>query len=182
MKNKLIILVSGYAKSGKDVFSNFLVDNNNFLNFKISSKLKNDVSKKYNIPLKKLETQEGKEEVYTINGVAKTGRQLLIETSAKERSKNNKVYINDVIHRIKCVDNNIVISDIRYPEEIESIKNVFKERKIIHTRIFRFDHPTIDDRSEKQLENYPYDYKLDNTGDIKSFISNISLFVKNFLC
>lgn len=180
--SKLIVLISGYAKSGKDVVADHLVKNAGFSVFKIADKLKNDVSDRYNIPIQDLESQKGKDKIYCINGELKTGRRLLIDTAAKERGVDTLVYTKDVIKRIKSSGKErVVISDIRYPIEITSIKSEFIKTRVIHARVYRFDKSSVNDPSETQLDDYHVDYRLNNKKDLNFFHNTISLFIKKFL-
>ena len=70
---------------------------------------------------------------------------------------------------------NIVISDFRYPHEIDYLKSKFNEidTKIITIRINRHKTCPITSDSEHELDNYQFDYTIDNDKSIKEFEINI---------
>jgi hypothetical protein len=182
--NKVMILVSGFSKSGKDFFADVLVQTKGFVKISIANKLKRDVSIKYSVPRIMLDSQEGKDNFYLIpeeNKVIK-GRDLLIREAKEQRSIDQDFYIKDVIKHIRESQNSkIIIPDVRYLNEINSVKTDFPEYKIISVRINRYRASTVIDPSENQLNNYNFDCVIYNYSNLDAYNEKITQFINNFL-
>lgn len=160
-----IILLSGWAGSGKDLLAEYLVKNG-YMQFSFASSLKKKVSEHYKFDYNLTLTQEGKNT--KINGM--TIRNLLINYAKTERIKNDNIFVEYTFNEIKLLDSyktkrgeslcDIVISDLRYNNEIEFLKNRFKN--CITIRINRFDKSHVDDISEHQLDSFKFDYIIEN--------------------
>ncbi len=178
MKNKNfnIIIVCGFSNSGKDVFSDYLVSKYNYKKMALADKLKEDVSNLYNIPIEMFLTQENKRLIAFDN---LTHRDLLIKHAATERNKNENVYVNYLIDNIKHVYyKNIVISDIRYNNEISNITDLLSDcYKITSVKIDRYEKSIINDASERQLLSYTPDYIIQNKSSIDDFKNRIDEFI-----
>lgn len=163
-----IILLSGWAGSGKDLLADYLVKNRNYTKFSFASNLKKKVSEHYNIDYNLTLTQEGKKTL--VNGTSI--RELLINYAKQERNKNDDIFVEYICHEIKLFDSyktkrgeklcDIVISDLRYINEINLIKQIFHRSKIIAIRINRWNNTSVNDISEHQLDLFKFDYIINN--------------------
>jgi dephospho-CoA kinase len=158
----MIVMISGRSGSGKDTVGEILKKNYTRLAF--ADELKKEVSKKYNIPIELMNSQEGKKTL--IPGSEKTVREILIEHGEEERKKDKNVWIKKIISKIKK-EKNYIITDWRFKNEYEEIKKNYE--KIITIRIERKKINKIEnDRgSETELDNYKFDYIVKNDGTIE---------------
>lgn len=165
-----IILLSGWAGSGKDLLADYLVKNRNYTKFSFASNLKKKVSEHYNIDYNLTLTQEGKKTI--VNG--SSIRELLIDYSKEIRNKNDNIFVEYICDEIKLFDSyktkrgetlsDIVISDLRYMNEINLINQIFHKSKIFTIRINRHHNSPVNDISENQLDLFKFDYIIDNKG------------------
>jgi dephospho-CoA kinase len=175
---RYIVLVSGFSKSGKDTFSDFLVKHN-FIKYAFADELKLQVSQKYNFNYNLTQTQQGKN-TQIINN--KTVRDLLIKEASAFRLKNSNYYAIKLVEKINFIDkiqdyrgtiyNNIVISDWRYINEYTFIQKAFK-CKIITVRINRHEESPVNSETEHYLDDFKFDYTIENTLSIEDFYKNI---------
>lgn len=164
MSVKMFVWLSGYAGSGKDATASILCEKYGFTRYAFADALKDYVAKLHNFDRKLCDSQEGKKTVI-FNG--KTVRQLLItESSAKKRNDKN-YFALEVVERIKedkfC---KIVISDWRFLDEINFLRDAFLGWKHLTIRIVRSNIEFLDDESEHQLDNYEFDRFLINDKSI----------------
>ena len=179
---KYIVLVNGFSNSGKDTFSDFLVKTgNNFVKYAFADELKSYISDKYNVDYKLTLTQEGKNT--PINTLNCTIRDLLISEAKKAIKQNPDFYAIKLTEKIKFTDkiqdyrgeinNSIVISDWRFPNEYSCIANEFKNYKIITVRINRTKVSHVNSKSENYLNDFKFDYIIDNKSTLSEFYKNI---------
>jgi len=173
-KNPKIIIISGKARAGKDTTAGFLKE---IYNEKMIILQYGSYIKEY---AKKISSWDGNEETKP--------RELLqqLGTNIIRKEIDEKFFIKKMIDDIKVYSfffDVIVISDARFIEEIEDIKNTFDN--IVTIRIVRpnFDngltekekkHPT-----EVGLDNYnSYDYKIINDGTLEDLKLKIERLVE----
>ena len=165
---KLVILINGWIKSGKDTCADYLINtfpDEYITKISIASALKDFVASKYNIPRELLNTQEGK----------KGYRHLLIEEAEEAKKKDINIWVKHTLGEIaKCNTPLIVIPDLRFINEYQEIK---KHYKVITLRINRFDTPIYEDPSEHQLDDFTFDYVIENKGSVANFIDKIQIFI-----
>lgn len=170
-----IIMIGGYAGSGKDTAGDYLVKNHGFKKICFADELKKFVSDKYNIPIKYFFSQTGKKK-FLSNG--KTVRDLLIEEGQIEREKDKNVWIKKVLHKIVSEKlDKIVITDFRFPNEFSYLKNKLKDYySFVSIRISRNDVSKIDNYTEHMLDTFAFDFTLtnnENKEDLYFKIENI---------
>lgn len=174
---KLIIFLSGGIKSGKDTIGEYLVKNYNFKRYAFADKVKDDVSDLFKIRRDIMDTHEGKNKLISYNI---TVRDIIINYANNKRDEEQDYWTKIVIENIKKNNyDNIVITDFRYINEYNTIKNEFKDDyKIITINIIR----EIDDEnkhinciSETSLNSFIFDFILYNKTllDSYTFIDNI---------
>lgn len=182
-----IILVSGFAGSGKDLLADFIVSKSSFVKYAIADELKFMTSYKYNFDHILTLTQDGKK---TIVSNGKTVRQLLIDEAIHQRKiYGPNVFIANTVKKI-CVNTlhkgeaqrpSIIISDFRFLNEYKYICCVpeFVDAKIITVRINRFNESPVKSDSETQLNDFKFDYTLDNKGTIPEFYNLVAAFLSS---
>lgn len=185
MTKRSIILLAGKAGSGKDTVANHLVKNYSFKRFAFADTLKEYTSKKYNVPLHILFTQEGKKQEIMVNNKMVTLRDLLIKDGAEKREENNNYWVDLVIEKIKSesLTQDIVISDFRFPNEYNRIKEFFSELATVLV-VRENGCENIDDLSETSLNKFKFDRVIFNDRtiyDLEKFIDN-SLSIIKQLC
>lgn len=169
-----IFLVSGWAGSGKDTFCDYIVKKfaQRYVKLSFANPLKDIVSRRYLIDRRLLDTQEGKNKKILITKnnfyFETTGRELLINTAKEIRNKDDKFFINQTMETINNLDydQNVIISDFRFPLEYEEFKKAYNDPiyKLTTIRINRFSKPFVNDLSEFQLENFKFDITFNNKG------------------
>jgi hypothetical protein len=160
-----ILLINGYAGSGKDVVASFLT---NRIRLGIADCLKNEVSSLHGINRNLLDSQNGKKilinEKYTI-------RDLLIKHANDKKQQYGKNYwIDKVVKIIKTEYPNkkIVLPDYRYPNEYYTLVENFGIENVKTLKIIRPGIKILEDASEHQLEDFAFDYTIYNDSCLES--------------
>jgi transcriptional regulator len=151
---RTFVLISGWKGNGKDYIGNIIEKEYGYKKEKIAKSLKDKVSNIYNISLELLESQEGKN---TLFETGETYRELLIRHGEEIRIQDNYYWVKELVNR---TEGDIVISDWRFVEEYEYIKNTGSN--IITIRVERFDRIDTDCKTENSLEDFKFDYKISN--------------------
>lgn len=163
----IIVLLSGWAGSGKDTTADYLCDNFGFKRFAFADALKTTVSKQFNVPVDMMNTHKGKQSTLDQYGGI-TVRQLLIREGELARSKDIDVWAKVIIQEIKDSmvegrSKRFVISDWRLETEYKAMLTAFDKDALITMRIVRWEKPPIDDKTETNLDTFTFDETLDNT-------------------
>lgn len=165
-----IILIGGKARSGKDTIMSYLkskyeLDNKKVINLQISSYIKEYA--------KKISNWDGSDETKP--------RELLQELGTDIIRKNidNLFFINRIIEDIKVYSyffDVIIISDIRFPIEIDSIKSKYSNTISIGVKRPNINILTSNEEShitETSLDNYNnFDYTILNDKDLSELEKN----------
>lgn len=154
-----IFLVGGKAGSGKSEVAKYIKE---YYIYKIESCVITEYSKYLKRFAIELTDWDG-------NSNTKP-RTYLQELGDKIRNLNSKYFINNMIEDLriyKTLTENVVVSDVRYPDEIEDIKLNFDDVYAIYVENqFSKSNLTLEEqshRSETALEDYPeFDYVLAN--------------------
>lgn len=165
-----IILLSGWAGSGKDTVADYLVSYHGFKKFAFANPLKDLASELFGFPRELANSQEGKRQVWRVGSEKKTIRQILLDIARIDKSRfGNDIYANSIMKQIakEPTNSNIVISDTRYLNEIGVIRDFAKmNNHTLHVwRINRQTSSPVDDISEHILDTYKADAFLQNSGD-----------------
>lgn len=170
---RTVILLNGYSCSGKDTVGKYLMDYADYRRFAFADQLKLKVSTEYGIPLVDLHTEHGKSTLYTNPNTSTDNdtdsiishRQILINEGFSARQNDPDVFVKHVKAKIlKCKNNNIVITDLRYINEYEYLINNLSpdNYRIITIRINNDRLHPSDDPSEHQFDEFKFDYTISN--------------------
>lgn len=161
----IIFACRGFSMSGKDTVGEILCREYGFTRFAFADCLKELVAEKYGCEVHFLHTQEGKMIFSTKYG--KKWRDILIQEGYEQRRLNENIFADMCIQKIKdSGKKRIVITDLRYPNELERIIFSFPKEfiKVIHVmRKGQLKSP-VDDESENLLLDRICDTILVNPG------------------
>jgi hypothetical protein len=179
----IIILLRGFSTSGKDFVGNILVSKYNYKQYSFAGSLKQIVSDIYNIPLDLLYSQEGKLIICNNDIHKRTHRQLLIDEALRLKETDYNIFAKHCSHSI-YIDNykKIVITDWRFENELDVLKQHFPDANIIPVHIIRINQnkSPIDDISEYHLIDRKNDYTIMNNMD-NSLYQYVDDFIKSLL-
>lgn len=166
MMHKEILITNGMARSGKDTFAKYL----NYLvpTYKYSS------IDKVKAIARNCGWNGGKDE---------KDRKFLSDLKVLT-SEYCDMPFKDIAKRVEWFQNvddhyNILIIDIREPEEIERAKRAFGA-KTIFIENNRVEY-IISNMADAGVFNYTYDYTIQNNGTLSEFMDNIEEFAKKEL-
>lgn len=135
MSDKIIVGVCGFQGSGKDTVADYLVNVHGFRRISFAGTLKDAISAIFGWDRELLEgrTKESRawrEQVDTwwskkLDMPHLTPRWVLQYWGTEVCRKNfhDNIWINSVEHKLANISDNVVISDVRFPNEIRSIKD-----------------------------------------------------------
>ena len=190
----MIIGISGKACSGKDTAAKMLevlyanpdISYEDFANRKyknfvdiqvmhFADILKETVQALFGIGEWETNTQEGKK--ITISWIGKTVRELLQEVGQGLRDAiDPDLWIKALFANTEGWSN-YIIADVRYPNELEAIK----ERDGILIRIDRNGAGAGNHSSETALDDYnDWDVHIENNGSLESLFEAMRIFTKNY--
>ena len=179
-----IILLRGFSNSGKDYVGKLLCDNHNYKRFAFADSLKIMVAKNFGCNVELLHSQEVKLRVCELDSFNRTYRQILIDEALRLRNLDSGIFAKHCCNEINEMKQalKIVITDWRYPNELEILKEYFPNHKIIPVHIKRSgqNESLIEDISEYQLINRTNDFIINNymndiiNNEIQSLINHIN--------
>ena len=186
MKNKKIIMLTGYKRSGKDTTANILKDSLNGEIFKFAEPLRQIV--KDLLTIDDLILEEKKEEIpFKKNGkfLKYAGKDMSIRDLMIVFAEGLKAYYGKEIF-CKYVEEEIkesnseycIISDLRYPFEAEYFKKRFKEVYVIKI-IRKGIGLSSKHSSEVSVDKIIPDFLLNNDGSLKSLKRETEILIQN---
>jgi len=177
--NKKIIIVNGTPQSGKDTFADYIkkicIENNYYFDNISTVDYIKEIAKN-NFSWNGIKDEKGRQLLSDLknasinynDGPFKYVRSLISKKIYDKLDQDNKFYF--IIH---C----------REIPEIKKIKDYYQNNCIT---VF-IDRPFIETENtcycdkKENLQNYNYDYKIENTKDLKSFYNEIEVFVRKYL-
>jgi dephospho-CoA kinase len=155
----LVILLSGWAGSGKDTVAEILVNDHGFQRFAFADPLKEDVSRRTGIPIAIFHDPEHKDLPWSGRRDGKSPRDLLIDRAAAVRAADPDYYARAIGEQILAEmastgQRHFVISDWRYRREYEYMRNLPGIRRLC-TRVERPEIVPSAHQSEHDLDNDP---------------------------
>jgi hypothetical protein len=193
----MIIGINGYAGSGKDTVGTILqqIDRDSHWEIKKwAGKLKQVAELLTGIPVEKFEDQEfkktnlGKQWNDRINNPMSV-RDFLqkLGTEGLRDGLHTNTWVNALMADYKCVPadrapngwdcNNWIITDTRFPNEAQAIKDA-------DGIIIRVTRPGIgpvnDHPSETGLNQWNFDYEIQNDGTLENLINSVKIFKQKF--
>ena len=154
----------GKAGVGKDTIADVLVRTKNYNKYNIADILKEECAKNNLLPVQLFYDRDLKDKKLLCNNT-KSPRELLIETANIIRSKyNTNFFVKETCNKIRN-NENIVIADCRFPNEIKYFETnkKFKNYDIIKVWIDRKIKLKVFDNL--QLEKKDCDIIIDNNKD-----------------
>lgn len=170
VKVKKILLVSGFAGSGKDYFSDHLVKTRNYTKFSFAHQLKKTCAKKYSVDIKKFNCQESKKEMF----LGEPLRNILTKEALFIKEKDPDFFVKSVAKEIeKHIAKNLgeglfVISDHRFLNEYHYLRNIYGPGVVKTMRVKRDTVKSLDCQAEHQLDKCLFDYYVDNNSDLEN--------------
>lgn len=182
MTDALVILIAGWARSGKDAAASFFVNDHGFQRFAFADPLKEDVSCRTGIPLAVFHDPTEKD--VSIAHLGKTPRTLLIERAAEVRAVDPDCYSREIGRQILATiaatgQRRFVISDWRYKRESQHLRSI-PGLRIICTRVERPGIQPSTHPSEHDLDHEPITVAMDNCGDLEGLRGTVRLFLEIF--
>jgi hypothetical protein len=187
--NPIILLLSGYAGSGKDVVASLLMDEYGFIRHAFADALKLDCVHLTDLPLHAFHSEEKDLPLprrIATYPTARTPRELCIQHAVKVRSMDpdaySRVVARDIQEQMKVGKRRFVISDWRFLSEIDYLTKCFPSVRIIRCRIIRPDISPMDIASEHELDNYAgFDRSILNNGSLTELRSSIRYCMRSIL-
>jgi len=111
-----------------------------------------------------------------------THRSLCILEGSVKRSVKSSYWVEQAIKQIINYSTGElgikVITDMRYKSEADQLKEVFG-KELVTIRINRFSTSPSSDPSERDMDDYKFDYVIENKGTLTEFYAKIDAIVKN---
>lgn len=101
-----------------------------------------------------------------------TPRAACIFIGSVGRSFNTNHWVDRALSGVRTQDN-IVVSDFRYKSEYNRIIDLYGKENITTVRINRFDDVNSTDPSERNLDDFTFDYIIDNKGSMEEYFNNL---------
>lgn len=175
----MIIGIAGYKGSGKDTAGSVLVEKYGWDKMSFAKPIKELVGNTFKLDLEMLEgttpaNRELREQM--LPGVFNyTSRELLqiIGTGLRD-IVHQDVWVNIVLERYKRQDNHIVITDVRFPNEVKMIND--------NGFVIGIKRPGFNGDShisERALDDIALPYVLNNTGNMEDLKANMTRFLEH---
>lgn len=191
-----VIAISGWKGSGKDTAADFLCKNYNYNRLSFAAPLKDMVAKTYNVPREDLDNPT-KKEMPLVNYPAIptdsfgekvhlmlrdelkhgywTPRALCILEGSMKRAVYSNFWVKAVAEKVlNNPDKKYVISDLRFKSEADTLRLLLNDA-LKTIRINRWEFIDTSDPSERDLDDYKFDYYIQNKGKMGNFENQLSL-------
>jgi hypothetical protein len=166
-----IILLAGYAGSGKDTAGSVFVKDG-YKRYAVADMVKRYSAIRHGFSFDLTQTQAGKTTLHNNKMV----RQYLIDDAALLKALNNdpaywiKLMADLIISDGTC---NVVITDWRYHAELSHLKVAFPNAQTTTIRIVRDSVVPLDDSSEHELDSVSTDYVVKNNDSVEHLTESL---------
>ena len=167
---KHIWLLAGYAGSGKDTVAGILqnlLGHSRAATSSFAGAVKDEVATMYELDRAYLDTQEGKARGMKLaDGRFVSVRQLIIEhaETTKRTSGDPAIWAKRI--QPPPAAEHWILSDWRFPEELQSLQQRFPESRIHTLRVHRPSVQPSTSYTEHLITSFPYEYIIDNSGSL----------------
>ncbi len=170
-RNPTILLLSGWAGSGKDAVAAILVRDHRFRRVAFADALKQDAAKHTGVPLNDFHTEAKNQPLkhpVPAFPTARTPRCIILQLALQMRAENPDIYSDTVIAEMAESDGDrFVVADWRYRREYTRIRDMCSPgTKILRVRIIRPGIIPSEDPSEHDLDTEPMDITIHNNGTL----------------
>lgn len=161
-----LYIVNGFPCAGKDTFVHYCTRNLNY-------NLKYVFSLSTVAPIKSMLYQ------YGWDGEKTPKIRKIISEIKKSISEEKyiEIYINNFINNIRSKNNSVIFIFSREPEEILFLKNKYKAKTIFIKRN-AINFTKISNDSDRNVEDFNYDYYIDNNGTFYELNNQVKKFLK----
>lgn len=179
----MIIGLTGKKGHGKDTFADYLVENYGFIKLSFAEPLKKVCKELFLLTDEQLYDSIEKEKIDERWG--KSPRQIMqiIGTDILRKHYDEKIWVNLLLHKLEHYkDKNIVICDIRHPNELETVMSFNNIEKVKIFRIERDNCKIIDSHITENFILDDHDIKtIKNNDSLENFYKKIDkLFQSDF--
>lgn len=123
----MIIGIAGFAGSGKDTLAKAICLNHGFASFAFADKLKEIIADLYDLPIEYFHDRVLKNKPHAnLNGKSPRKAAQLIGTQGFRDMIDPMTWINYVMRRARetmATGKSVVITDVRFPEELQTIRS-----------------------------------------------------------
>jgi hypothetical protein len=177
----MIIGLSGYARSGKDTAADHLISSYGFTKYSFAAPMKEAM---YRLnPIVNSDTigpfrYKSLVDVYGLDSAKESNPEIrrLLQVFGTEVGRDmfgENFWVDLTLNSIK--ENNVVISDVRFKNEADAIKSVGGQ-------VWRINRhgvgPVTDHSSEIDLDNYPFDFIIDNDYSVVDLNNVVSMLLE----
>ena len=169
----MIVGLTGYANSGKDTFASVLVEKHGFVRLAFADKVR-ELALEVN---PKLRTPYGDEDWDELKKRPEV-RELLQDVGLGVRKViGENVWVDLVMAQIPKDDRRYVITDVRFPNEVEAIKSIGGKVG----RIMRPGVSAVNEHiSEHALTDVALDFEIQNDGDVNDLHEVVEFALKEW--
>lgn len=180
--SKIILMLGHQSKVGKDTLADQLVEHAGFKKIAFADKLKEVCSDLFNIPLQEFYDEKLKNEIVEQHGM--TRRRILQIVGQAMFEVDKLVWVKHALKKFENLDR-IVLTDFRFIHEIGKIQEFAAENgyTVITVKLTREGIPEFtgkEDRSELELINYQWEFRIQNNGTIDE-LTEKGIAIVNFM-
>ena len=182
----MIILLTGYNRCGKDTIADYLTKKYEFRKYKFASKLKIVLQHLFGFSEDQLEnTKEVLDTRWNITPrqamefVGTEMFQLYIQRLIPNQGRTfwASSLANDIM---KDNVDNIVISDCRFPHEVNTIKSRFPNKHVLIVRVVRDNCGMSHHRSNHEHNSIHCDFEINNNYTVQATYKQLEYILKNY--
>jgi len=178
-----IVILRGFSGAGKDTVGQILVDEYRFKRCAFADSLKVIVSQTYGIPLGWLHDQKKKQELAPDG---RTWRQILLDVAQQYRNENPTIFAEMCCKDIQESERKrIVITDWRYPNELDVVQATFPQARIFPVWVNRAEQKgvsPVENANEYLLQDRVGDWEIENSGDMAHLEREVHRMITDFVC